>query len=385
MKKSFLKSFTFKRIIFLLILIINFGLNAQNETLPDTIKIAVSGPITGNYAAFGEQFVNGAKQAVKDINNNGGILGKKVELLEFDDACEPKQAVNVANRSVDRDGVNAVIGHFCSSSTIPASDVYADSGVLMITPGSTNPQVTDRGLPTIFRICGRDDQQGSVAAKFILNTLKAKRVAIIHDKDTYGKGIADATKHVLNENGVKEILYEGLTRDEKDFTALVTKLKSLNPDVVYFGGLYTEAGPLVRQMREFGLKAKFISGDGIVTKDFFNTAGGAKYVTDVYMTFGKDPKSMIEGQKVIKTFKNNNIKPEGYTLYSYASMQAIADAIKNTKSIDGMKLAKYLHENSVNTIIGKKSWNNKGDLSKTDYVMYTWLPNGKYTEVINNK
>lgn len=351
------------------------------ENLPETIKIAVSGPMTGNYAAFGEQFLNGAKQAVQDINEQGGILGRKIKLISFDDACEPKQAVNVANRSIDLDEVSAVIGHFCSSSTIPASEIYSEEGVLMITPGSTNPKVTDRGLPTIFRICGRDDQQGTVAARFIIDNLKAKRVAIIHDKDTYGKGIADATKKELNNSGIQEVIYEGLTRDEKDFTALVTKLKSLNLDAVYFGGLHTEAGPLLRQMREFGLKAKFISGDGIVTEDFYNSAGGGKYVQDVFMTFGKDPRNIQEGQNLVKKFKKNKIEPEGYTLYSYASMQAIADAIKNTKSIDGITLAEYLHKNSVNTVLGEKSWDEKGDLKKTDYVMYQWLPNGTYKEI----
>lgn len=367
--------------IFITFFLISNNIHAKSNNLPDTIKIAISGPLTGNYAAFGEQFLNGAKQATRDINDNGGILGKKIELIPFDDACEPKQAVNVANRSLDLDGVNAVIGHFCSSSTIPASEIYAEEGVLMITPGSTNPKVTDRGLPTVFRICGRDDQQGSVAAKFIMDNLKAKRVAIIHDKDTYGQGIADATKKELNKNGINEVLYEGLTRDEKDFTALVTKLKSLNLDAVYFGGLHTEAGPLLRQMREFGLKAKFISGDGIVTEDFYNSAGGEKYVKDVYMTFGKDPRNIESGKSLIEKFKKNNIEPEGYTLYSYASMQALADAIKNTESTDGMVLANYLHKNKVNTVLGEKSWDDKGDLRQTDYVMYSWLPNGTYQEL----
>jgi len=377
MKKKFIN---FLFYILFISLLTSKNILAQND-LPDKIKIAISGPMTGNYAAFGEQFLNGAKQAAKDINEKGGILGSKIILVPSDDACEPKQAVNIAHRSIDLDEVNAVIGHFCSSSTIPASEIYAEEGIIMITPASTNPKVTDRRLSTVFRICGRDDQQGYVAARFIIDNLKAKRVAIIHDKDTYGKGIADATKKELNKNGINEVLYEGLTRDEKDFTALVTKLKGLNVDAVYFGGLHTEAGPLLRQMREFGLKAKFISGDGIVTEDFYNTAGGSKYVKDVYMTFGKDPRNLESGKNLINKFKKNKIDPEGYTLYAYASIQALADAIKNTKSVDGLKLANYLHKNKVNTVLGEKSWDDKGDLKKTDYVMYTWLPNGTYKEL----
>ncbi|MCB1778403.1 MAG: ABC transporter substrate-binding protein, partial [Candidatus Competibacteraceae bacterium] len=160
----------------------------------ETIKIGVAGPMTGGNAAFGEQFWNGATQAAEAINAAGGINGKQIELVKGDDACEPKQAVAVANRLLDQDKATAVIGHFCSSSTIPASEVYADASVLVITPGSTNPKVTERGLPTVFRMCGRDDQQGPMAADFIVNKLKAKKIAVVHDKDTYGQGIADAMR-----------------------------------------------------------------------------------------------------------------------------------------------------------------------------------------------
>ena len=217
------------------------------------IKVGVAGPLTGAYAAFGEQLTRGAQKAIDDINAQGGVKGEKLVLVRGDDQCDPKQAVNVANKFVDQDEVDVVVGHFCSSSTIPASDVYDDAGILQITPASTNPKVTERGLPLLFRTCGRDDQQGEVAGNFIVKTLKAKKVAVIHDKDTYGKGLADATKVQLNKLGIKEVLYEGLTRGEKDFNALATKIKSVNADLVYFGGLHTEAGVLVKQLREQGL------------------------------------------------------------------------------------------------------------------------------------
>lgn len=207
------------------------------------VKIGVAGPFTGPNATYGAQYWKGASQAVADINAAGGIKGEKIVLVQGDDACEPKQAVAVANRLVDEAKVSAVVGHFCSSSTMPASEVYDEAGILTITPGSTNPQITERGMKDLFRMCGRDDQQGAIAANYMLDVLKAKKIAVIHDKDTYGQGLADATRAALAKRGTKEVLYEGLSRGEKDFNALVTKIGALKPDVVYFGGCHPEAGP----------------------------------------------------------------------------------------------------------------------------------------------
>lgn len=354
---------------------------AAQVAAADTIKIGVAGPHTGSSAAIGEQFWRGASQAAADINAAGGINGKKIELVKGDDACEPKQAVAVANRLVDVDKVKAVVGHYCSSSTLPASDIYADAGILMMTPGSTNPKITERGLTTVFRMCGRDDQQGTVAANFVVKTLKAKRIALIHDKDTYGQGLVDAFKTQIKKLGVKEVLYEGLTRGEKDFNALVTKVKAAKADTVYFGGLHTEAGPLVRQLREQGLKVNFISGDGINTHDLVTAAGGKQFVDGIYMTFGLDARNLPSGKEVLKKFRAAKIEPEGYTLYSYATLQSIAAAMKATKSTDGKKLADWLHKNKVNTVMGPKEWNAKGDIKVSDFIMYRWDATGTNKEV----
>ncbi|HET9843132.1 MAG TPA: branched-chain amino acid ABC transporter substrate-binding protein [Gammaproteobacteria bacterium] len=355
----------------------------STHVLGDTIKIGIAGPHTGPYAAFGDQLWRGASQAAADINKKGGIHGDKIELVKADDACEPKQAVAVANRIVDFEDVEAVIGHFCSSSTIPASEVYADAGVLMITPASTNPKVTDRGIKTVLRTCGRDDQQGKVAAEFIHQNLKASRVAVVHDKDTYGKGLADAMRSRLEELGGKVSLYEGLTRGEKDFNALITKLKHVNADALYFGGLHTEAGPLVRQLRNQGLKIPFISGDGIVSEEFVTSAGGPHVVKGVYMTFGADPRNFEQGKEVIAQFRKTGYEPEGYTLYSYATLEIIAQAMTAVGSQDGEKLSAWLKANPVSTVIGVKEWDAKGDLKHTDYVIYMWDDKGKYQEYYN--
>lgn len=347
----------------------------------DTIKIGVAGPFSGPYASFGDQLWRGATQAAADINEKGGINGNKIELINADDACEPKQAVAVANRLVNKDNVAAVIGHFCSSSTIPASNVYADAQIVMITPASTNPALTERGFNTIFRTCGRDDQQGIIAAQFISDSLKAKNIAIIHDKDTYGKGLADATKKTLEKLGAKIVLYEGLTRGEKDFNALVSRIKQLNADAVYFGGLHPEAGPLLRQLREQGYQGPFISGDGIASEDFVTSAGGANIVKNVYMTFGSDPRNIPDAQKVVKELESKHIEPEGYTLYSYAALQSIADAIRETHSQDGKKMADWLHQHKVPTVMGEREWDEKGDLKNAPYIIYKWDTDGKYTPV----
>jgi len=359
--------------------IIAGGFSAALSAQAD-IKIGVAGPFSGPNATYGAQYWKGASQAAEDINAAGGINGEKIVLVQGDDACEPKQAVAVANRLVDQDKVMAVVGHFCSSSTMPASEVYDDAGVLSITPGSTNPQITERGMKTLFRMCGRDDQQGAIAANFMIDKLKAKKVAVIHDKDTYGQGLADATKAALEKRGVKEVMYEGLSRGEKDFNALVTKIAQANPDVVYFGGCHPEAGPLVRQMREQGVKANFFSGDCIVTQELVTAAGGPQYTSGIYMTFGNDPRQIPDGKAVIDKFRKGGFEPEGYTLYAYASIQALAAAYKGAGK-DNEKASEWLKSHDVPTVMGKKAWDGKGDLKVSDYVIYQWDDKGKYHQL----
>ncbi|WP_024696472.1 ABC transporter substrate-binding protein [Pseudomonas syringae] len=352
------------------------------------VKIGVAGPMTGANASFGQQYMKGAQAAADAINAAGGVNGEKIVLVAGDDACEPKQAVAVANRLVDQEKVIGVVGHFCSSSTIPASDIYNDAGVIAITPGSTNPTVTERGFKEMFRMCGRDDQQGVVAGDYIVDVLKGKKIAVIHDKDTYGQGLADATRKQLDKRGIKkeEILYEGLTRGEKDFSALVTKIRSFGADVVYFGGLHPEAGPLVRQMREQGLKdVRFMSDDGIVTDELVATAGGPQYVDGVYMTFGADPRVLPESKAVVDQFRKTGYEPEGYTLYAYASLQTLAAGFNGAKSNKGEEAAKWLKANSVKTVMGDKAWDAKGDLKVSDYVVYQWDATGKYKQLEKQK
>jgi len=261
------------------------------------IKMGVAGPITGPNAAFGAQLKNGADQAVADVNAAGGILGQKITLGYGDDVSDPKQGVSVANKFVG-DGVKFVVGHFNSGVTMPSSEVYQENGMLEITPSATNPKITERGMWNIFRTCGRDDQQGAVAGAYIVQHFKGKKVAIVHDKTTYGQGLADETKKFMNAKGVKEVLYEGINVGDKDFSALVSKIKASGADLVYWGGLFTEGGLIVRQMRDQGVKAPLMGGDGIADDEFASIAGPGAEGT--LMTYGPDPRNRPEAKAVVE-------------------------------------------------------------------------------------
>jgi branched-chain amino acid transport system substrate-binding protein len=348
------------------------GCTKKEQAGDGAIKVGIAGPITGPYAKFGEQLVKGMSLLAERVNAEGGIDGRMIEIVQGDDQCDPKQARSVANRMVS-DGVHAVVGHFCSSSTIPASEVYAENNLLAVTPASTNPQVTERGLGTVFRTCFRDDQQGNYAGDYIANTLKPKAVAIIHDKDTYGQGLADATRARLKDaHGIEAALYEGVTRGDKDFNSLVTKMKGLNIDMVYFGGLHSEAALIVRQMREQGMNAAtFMSGDGIATDEFAQLAGDT--ALGVLNTFAADPARLDTAREVVEAFRAQNYEPEGFTLYSYAAGEAIIAALKaNGASNDGAALAGWMHGNAVSTVLGPVEWDDKGDPKVAPLGIWEW-------------
>src|SRR6516165_9990822 len=345
------------------------------------IPIAVVGPITGSNAALGEQMTRGAKMAVADINAKGGVLGKKLDLILADDACDPKQAVAAAN-DVAGKKVVFVAGHYCSSSSIPASAVYNEAGVLQMTPASTNPALTDdaakKGWNNVFRACGRDDAQGAVAGKYLADHYKGKKVAIVHDKTAYGKGIADETMKAMNKAGLKETMYEAITQGDKDFTALISKMKQENIDVIYYGGYQTEAGLIVRQARDQGLKAQFIGADALVTEEFWKISGPAGEGT--LMTFPPDPRNVPAAKTVVDRFTAEGYNPEGYTLYTYAAIQAFAAAANKAKSLKVDDLSKALKSMTVDTVIGPLSWDKKGDVTDPKYVFYVWK-DGKYAEM----
>jgi branched-chain amino acid transport system substrate-binding protein len=304
------------------------------------VKMGVEGPITGPNAAFGAQLKNGAEQAVTDINAAGGIMGQKISIQFGDDVSDPKQGVSVANKFA-ADGVKFVVGAFNSGVTMPSSEVYQENGILEITPASTNPQVTERKMWNIFRTCGRDDQQGAVAGAYILKHFKGKKVAVVHDKTTYGKGLADETIKAMGKGGMKPVLYEGINVGEKDYSALVSKIKQSGADLVYWGGLHTEGGLIVRQMRDQGVKAPLMGGDGITTDEFAQVGGPG--VEGTLMTYGPDARNNPAAKDIVAKFRAAKFEPEAYTLYSYAAVQIMAQAATAAKSVDPKKVPENKH------------------------------------------
>ena len=334
------------------------------------IKMAVAGPITGPNATFGAQLKNGAEQAVEDINAAGGIMGQKIQIVVGDDVSDPKQGVSVANKFA-AEGVKMVVGHFNSGVSIPSSEVYQEAGIIQITPASTNPRFTERNMWNTFRTCGRDDQQGSVAGTWLAFKFPGKKVAVVHDKTPYGKGLADETQKAMNAKGLKEVMYEGINTGEKDYSALVSKLKQAQVDVVYFGGLHTEAGLIIRQMRDQGLNAPLMSGDGIVSAEFVSIAGPGAEGT--LMTFGPDARKNPNAQEAVKKFRAKGYEPEAYTLYSYAAVEILKQAAEEAKSTDTKKMSEIMKAGKVfKTVIGDISFDKKGDITRPDYVMYEW-------------
>lgn len=341
------------------------------------IMIATAGPMTGQYASFGQQMKAGAEMAVKDINDAGGVLGEKLKLEIGDDACDPKQAVAVANQMVNK-GVVFMAGHFCSGSSIPASAVYDEEGIVQISPASTNPKLTDEGGPGVYRVCGRDDQQGIVAGTYIAKNFGDKKVAVLHDKTAYGKGLADETKKQLEKSGKKAAMYEAYTAGEKDYSALVSKMKAEDIGVIYIGGYHTEAGLILRQARERGLNAQLISGDALVTAEYWQITGDVGEGT--LMTFSPDPRKNPDAAPVVKRFRDAGVEPEGYVLYTYAAIQAWAQAAEQAKATDFDKMVKSLNENKFNTVLGNIGFDGKGDVTAPGYVFYEWSK-GQYDYV----
>ena len=363
------------KITWFLLAMVSVGLLSCSKAAT-TIIIGVAGPMTGDQSKLGQDVKNGVELAISEWNKKGGLLGKQIEISIGDDQHDPKQAVSVANRFVNL-GVVGVVGHFNSSASIPASEVYARASIPMITPASTNPQVTDRGYPNIFRVCGRDDQQGTVAAEYAMKELKVKRVAILHDKTTYGQGLANEFKKALG--GAAEIVHEGgIIQGDKDFRGILTTVATKNPDLFFFGGMYTEGGLLIRQAKEVGLTAPMMSGDGVFDPVFMEIAGEAAEGT--YITFTPDMAKLPGAQDVISRYRAQYGELGPYSLYAYDAANALLTGIKNTGVTDGKKVSEGLHSLTYDGVTGKIQFDKKGDLAKMQYVIWR-TRQGKLEEI----
>ncbi|AHC47212.1 branched-chain amino acid ABC transporter substrate-binding protein [Achromobacter xylosoxidans] len=348
-----------------------FSAGAQAQT----IKIGVVGPTTGAVTQYGDMVREGVDTAVERINAAGGINGKKLETVVIDDGCEPKQGPVAANRVVNSK-IGFVVGHVCSGATIAAADVYNNEGVVMVTPSATSPALTDgKNYEFIFRTIGRDDQQGPAAAKFILEKLKPKKAAVLHDKQSYGQGIATAVKNDLEKGGVPVAIFEGINAGDSDYSAVITKLKSQGVDFVYYGGYHPEMGLLLRQAAEQGVKAKWMGPEGTGNPDINAIAGDA--VEGMLLTLPADFTQNAANAEIVKAFAAKKRNAAGaFQMTAYTATQVIADGIKGAGSEDPTKVAKYLHANSFDTPIGKVSWNKQGDLTNFQFDVFVWHKDG---------
>lgn len=341
----------------------------------DTIKIGVAGPISGSLAKMGADFKNGVELAVKLQNEKGGLLAKQIEMVIGDDQADPKQAVSVANKLINS-GVIGVIGHFTSSSSIPASEYYNTAGIPMITPASTNPQLTERGFKGVFRVCGRDDQQGAVAAKFAKQQLKIKKAAIVHDKTTYGQGLAGEFQKSMGA-GTEIVYFGGIAQGEKDFKSVLTSIKSKNPDLIYFGGIYPEGGLMVKQAREIGIKAPFLSGDALRDDVFLQIAGKASEGT--YVTFSASLEGIPTAREFIEQYKKTYGEPGLYSIYAFDAANIMFASIMAAGSTDGSAISEKIHSGSFRGALGEIKFDAKGDVTAPAYIV--WVANeGKFVE-----
>ncbi len=335
------------------------------------IVIGLIAPLTGPVAAYGDQVKNGAQVAVDEINKKGGIKGEKVVLKLADDAGEPKQGVSAANQLVG-EGVHFVVGPVTSGVAVPASDVLAENGVLMVTPTATAPDLTKRGLENVLRTCGRDDQQAEVAGAYVLKHFKDKRIAIINDKGQYGKGLADAFKATLNAGGITEVLNEALTPGDKDFSALTTRIKAEKIDVIYFGGYHPEAGLLARQLADLAVKAQIIGGDGLSNTEF-STIGG-KAAEGTLFTNASDALKNPDSKAAADALAARNIPAEAFTLNAYAAVEVIKAGIEKANNTeDAAAVAAALKTGEpIATAIGHITYGATGDMTSQSFSLYKW-------------
>lgn len=351
------------------------GMLASAGAQADTIKIAIAGPFTGAVTQYGAMVKEGVDTAVEMINAAGGVLGKQIETVVMDDGCEPKQGPVVANRVVN-DDIHYVVGHVCSGATIAATNIYDSEGVLMVSPSATAPAVTEgKNYEMIFRTIGRDDQQGPAAAAFIIEQIKPQAVAVLHDKQSYGQGIASSVRDELEKAGVKVAMFEGINAGDSDYSAVITKIRSSGADFVYYGGYHPEMGLLLRQGAEQGLKVKFMGPEGVGNPDINAIAGAA--VEGMLLTLPADFTQDPANADIIKAFEAKKRNAGGaFQLTAYAATMAITEGIKGAGEDDPTKVAAWLHANSINTPIGEISWDDQGDLENFRFDVFTWKQDG---------
>lgn len=338
----------------------------------EVIKVASASMLSGPQSSLGEMIKLGAQLAVDEAHAKFSALGFDLQFAPQDDQAQPDVGVAVARRLVNDPDVLALVGHFNSGVTIPTSEVYKDFDLVMVSPGSTNPRVTERGLNNVNRVCGRDDVQGPVGAEFAVNNLKAQRILVVHDKTAYGQGVAEAFRKKAGELGVKVVGFIG-TEEKTNFQSLLLQMRVLKPDLVYFGGIYDQAGVLIKQMREKGVTASFLGPDGMESSALVDIAQGA--VVGVHYTTVAGP---VEKYPLAKTFMEQFVakhgrNPEAYALYAYDAAKVVLAALESSITANGGKKPSRKHvmeavrASKVDGLTGPIAFDSRGDREKADY------------------
>lgn len=342
------------------------------------LTLGAAAPLSGPYAAMGEQLKRGAQQAIDDINAAGGLRGEKILLKIADDACDPRQAASVATTFVSS-GVSAVIGHYCSGASIPAARIYDTANVLEISPASTVPKLTELGLWNVFRTVPRDDAQGSFAAQMMARTYTGKRIAVVADQAPANQLIATRVRDTLAAQSISVVAFESIAAGGKDYQALSQKLAESGTDVLYFAGAYPEAGIILKTLNALGRSVQLVSDDGLVTDEFWLATGDLG--EGALMTFPADPLTLESAQSTIKRFRDAGYVPDGYTLNAYAAVQAWVAGANATGGTDARKIATWLRGGTqIDTVLGPIAFDTKGDLLTPRFAWFRWSQ-GKYGPV----
>ena len=338
-----------------------------NALAQGTIRVAVASAITGPVAQYGDMHRAGVQLAVEHANAAGGALGKKIETVEMDDACEPKQSPAVANKVVS-EKIHFVLGHVCSGSFKPAAQIYDENDVLMFSSSATSDDLSTYGYKTFFRTIGKDSQQGPAAAAYILNKVKPKKLAIVHDKQTYGQGVATQVKNSVEKKGLKPVMFEAINKGDTDYSALITKMKQAGVDFVYYGGYHPELIILLKQAHDQNLGARWMGPEGAAVSDVKGESVEGLLVT-LPPDFSKEPTNT----KIAEAFKAKKQDPSGvFVMTSYASAQVLIDAIRGAKSEDPKKVADYMHKNKFKTVLGDVEFTPEGDWATARFDIFVW-------------
>jgi branched-chain amino acid transport system substrate-binding protein len=340
------------------------------------IRIATAGPITGPTAWIGEQYLRATEMAVAALNSRGGVLGQRVELIVGDDFCDRDQAVAVA-RKLASDGVVFVAGHYCSHSSIAAAKVYEEAGILQISPGSVSGKLTDEGRPNVFRVCGRDDQQGKIVADHLADIWASKNIAILDDGTTFGAGLADAVRRRLHELGVRVAINDTFTPGGSDYSALVSKMRTAAIDVFFVGALHPETGLIFRQAHDRGYDLRLVAPSSSAAGDFPMIAGQG--IKGTFMAAAADARENPEAAAVVARFRAQGYDPVGFTLYAYAAVQVWAQAVEEAGSLDIGAVVKAMHNRQFTTVLGRIGFDERGDVTGFQpWQWYVWQADGTY-------